>query len=311
MKNFYENMVVRRREHVVVSQVGKVIVEVTPDSIANYLHYVRPADGTSTYPRNPLEMLPNEQVHTLTDAPDSFDPESGRYVAGSLRAKYRTFNKLVHHNLSPFSLDKTPTSYDGKVMIVFGSEKEKVDWAWWIWDEIKAFREKGTSKANIPFPIMITKLCEDAGCKPASGDLPQPGSPGPITAASIRKSEAASKPPHLETIGTSLPTATTFQERSEQWNKIIHARQGMIIEKLESVETEQRRARRRDGKIMRILKWIEKCEGKRSGEYYVETEEDKERDTDEDSEGLHDFGGEDTEDGERRVVVASSISMHM
>ncbi|KAH7859707.1 hypothetical protein Vadar_004590 [Vaccinium darrowii] len=127
VKNFYENMVVHRRERVVVSQVGKVIVEVTPDSIANYLHYERPADGTSTYPRNPLKMPPNEQVHTLTDAPDSFDPESGRYIAGSLRAKYRTVNKLVHHNLSPFSLDKTPTSYDGKVMIVFGSEKEKVD----------------------------------------------------------------------------------------------------------------------------------------------------------------------------------------
>ncbi|KAH7861885.1 hypothetical protein Vadar_032178 [Vaccinium darrowii] len=124
VKTFYENMVVNRADEVITSQVGR-----------------------------------DDQVSLLTDHPDSFDPEgNGRYIQGKLKDKYRTLNKVVHHNLHPFSLEKTPTRYDGEVLVVFGSEDVRVDWAWWIWEEMGNFRRKGTANGNVPFPVMITRM---------------------------------------------------------------------------------------------------------------------------------------------------------
>ncbi|KAH7862975.1 hypothetical protein Vadar_011729 [Vaccinium darrowii] len=295
VRTFYSNMVVKLKERQITSRVGEKTVVVTPDSIAEYLNYRRPA--TTTYPKEWV-MVHEKQLEILTDEPASYDEAKGkgRYIAGSLKSTYRTLNKFVHHNISPFSLEKTPTDKNGELLVVFGSETDIVDWARWIWGEMKDFKDFGGLSANIPFPIMVTALCETAGCKATTGDKLEKGRPGPITLGSLKKSESVSKPPRPEIIAASLPTATASQDRNEQWSKILHARQGIIIEKLESVETEQRRARRRDGKIMRLLKWIAKCEGKKSGDYYVETEEDKEKDTDEEGEGLHDFEEEDTEE---------------
>lgn len=73
-------------------------------------------------------MVHEKQLEILTDEPASYDEAKGkgRYIAGSLKSTYCTLNKFVHHNISPFSLEKTPTDKDGELLVVFGSETDIV-----------------------------------------------------------------------------------------------------------------------------------------------------------------------------------------
>lgn len=129
VKTFYENMVVNKLEHKIISMVGGQRVVVTPDSIAEYLQYRRPDTDSITYPRRTWEKPLNEQVHILTDDPNSYDVDNETYVVGRLKEKYRALNKIMHCNLTPFSNKKTPSRKDGEKLVVFGSETDVVDWA--------------------------------------------------------------------------------------------------------------------------------------------------------------------------------------
>ncbi|KAH7857433.1 hypothetical protein Vadar_012630 [Vaccinium darrowii] len=295
VKTFYENMVVNRDGEVITSLVGRVTVEVTPDSIARYLSYKRP--NSTNYPRGEWTMTQDDQVSLLTDHPDSFDPEgNGRYIQGKLRDKYRTLNKVVHHNLHPFSLEKTPTRHDGEVLVVFGSEDARVDWALWIWEAMVQFRRKGVANGNVPFPVMITKMCESAGCKPTSGDGLTRASPGPIHGGTVKKSASASKAPRVKTLADSLPTSSSHHERNEEWQSINHARQQVLLDNQHKLETNQRRMKRGIDKIKKLVQWLVTCEGERRGQAYEDP--DKEEDSGSEHEMLHEFERLDTEEEE-------------
>ncbi|KAH7845064.1 hypothetical protein Vadar_005716 [Vaccinium darrowii] len=259
VKTFYENMVVHKPEREIISMVGGQRVVVTPDSIAEYLHYRRP------------------------------DPDSI-----TLREKYRALNKILHCNLTPFSNEKTPSKEDGEKLVVFGSETDVVDWARRIWNGIKSFRERGGARGKIPFPLMISALCEKAKCKPASGDDLVPGSPGPITAGSWNKSKSLSKT-RAETVASSMPTAKKGVARVNQYCEILHARQQVIMDDNREIKAGQRHQKRKMGKLMRMVRWLVQCEMARSGKEYVETEEDKEPDTS-NSEESFDFEQEDDDE---------------
>ncbi|KAH7840739.1 hypothetical protein Vadar_020952 [Vaccinium darrowii] len=290
-------MLVNRDEEVIISQVGRVTVEVTPDSIAHYLSYKCP--NSTNYLGGKWRMTQEAQVGLFTDHPDSFDPEgTGRYIQGKLTDKYRTLNKVVHHNLHPFSLEKTPTRYDGEVLVVFGSEDARVDWAWWIWEEMGHFRRKGTANGNVLFPVMITKMCESVRCKPTSGDRLTRASPGPIHGGTVKKSASASKPPRLATLANSLPTSSNHHERNEEWHSIKHAHRQVLKDNQRKLETNQRRMKRGINKIKRPVQWLVTCEGDRRGQEYVETEADREEDSGSVLEVLHDFDRSDTEEEE-------------
>ncbi|KAH7846772.1 hypothetical protein Vadar_017967 [Vaccinium darrowii] len=295
VKTFYENMVIHKPELEIVSTVGGQRVVVTPNSIAEYLHYRRPDRDSITYPRRTWEKPLNEQVHILTDDPNSYDIEDGKYVVGRLREKYRALNKIMHCNLTPFSNERIPSTQDGEMLVVFGSETDVVDWARRVWNEIRDFRERGGARGKIPFPLMISALCEKAKCKPASGDELVPGSPGPITAGSWNKSKALSKNPRAETVGSSMPTAKKGVERVNQYCEILRCRQQILMDDNREIKASQRRQKRKMGKMMRMLRWLVQCETARSGKEYVETEEDKVPDTS-DSEESFDFEQEDEDE---------------
>ncbi|KAH7841925.1 hypothetical protein Vadar_001593 [Vaccinium darrowii] len=294
VKTFYENMVVHKPEREIISMVRGQRVVVTPDSIAEYLHYRRPDPDSITYPRRTWEKPLNEQVHILTDDLTSYDAENETYVAGRLREKYRALNKILHCNLTPFSNEKTPSKEDGEKLVVFGSETDVVDWARRIWNGIKSFRERGGARGKIPFPLMISALCEKAKCKPASGDDLVPGSLGPITAGSWNKSKSLSKT-RAETVASSMPTAKKGVARVNQYCEILHARQQVIMDDNREIKAGQRHQKRKMGKLMRMVRWLVQCETARSGKEYVETEEDKEPDTS-DSEESFDFEQEDDDE---------------
>ncbi|KAH7859571.1 hypothetical protein Vadar_002726 [Vaccinium darrowii] len=294
VKTFYENMVVHKLEREIISMVGGQRVVVTPDSIAEYLHYRRPDPDSITYPRRTWVKPLNEQVHILTDDPSSYDVGNETYVVGRLKEKYRALNKIMHCNLTPFINEKTPSKEDGELMVVFGSETDVVDWARRIWNGIRIFRERGGARGKIPFPLMISALCEKAKCKPASGDDLVPGSPGPITAGSWNKSKSLSKT-RAETVASSKPTTSKGVARVNQYCEILHARQQVIMDDNREIKAGQRRQKRKMGKLMRMVRWLVQCETARSGKEYVETEEDKVPDTS-DSEESFDFEQEDDDE---------------
>ncbi|KAF7149096.1 hypothetical protein RHSIM_Rhsim03G0124700 [Rhododendron simsii] len=228
---------------------------------------------------------------TLTNDPKSV--KKGKFVWGKLRDLYRVINKVVHYNLHPHGSEKKPSARDGKILYVFGKDDEKVDWSKWIWGEMKKFREKGTQRGNIPFPVMVTKLCADAEVEPKAGDvLITTGFTKAITRSSLTKSKKMSKPPKAATIATSRPMGTRPSKRTEVWMEII-SNQYTIIQKGQArIETQLRRSRRENAKTIRKLDYLVEKKGEETEDPYVQTEEDLKGDTEEE-------GGESEENEER------------
>lgn len=163
---------------------------------------------------------------------------------------------------------------------------------------MRDFRERGGARGKIPFPLMISAMCEKAKCKPASGDELVPGSPGPITVGSWNKSKSLSKT-RAETVASSMPTAKKGVARVNEYCVILRCRQQVIMDDNREIKAGQRRQKRKVGKIMRMVRWLVQCETARSGKEFVETEEDKVPDTS-DSEESFDFeqeGEDEDEDG--------------
>ncbi|KAH7853923.1 hypothetical protein Vadar_008152 [Vaccinium darrowii] len=242
VKTFYENMVVDRDEEVIVSQVGRVIVQVTPDSIAHYLSYKRPT--STNYPRGERRR-------------------QGTTVKSWLCLGRRT-RELIGH-----------CGYGRR------------------WGNLE---ERAPANGNVPFPVMITKMCESARCKPTSGDGLMRATPGPIHGGTVKKSASASKAPRVKTLADSLPTSTNHHERNEEWHSINHARQQVLMDNQCKLETNQRRMKRGIDKIKKLVQWLVTCEGERRGQAYEDP--DREEDSGSELEVLHDFERSDTEEEE-------------
>ncbi|KAF7149854.1 hypothetical protein RHSIM_Rhsim02G0143500 [Rhododendron simsii] len=122
-------------------------------------------------------------------------------------------------SMSPRS-EKLPRREDGEVIFVFGSSEEVVDWALLIWRWMVRFRKRlAPSKPDIPFPAMVTALCEAQGILVTEKLLPS--SPGPITGGSLEKSKLLSQPPLPNSLGFPMPTARTQPGRIEEYTRIM------------------------------------------------------------------------------------------
>ncbi|KAF7114644.1 hypothetical protein RHSIM_RhsimUnG0080400 [Rhododendron simsii] len=169
--DFYSNMEVDEKEEKITSRLGKKTVLVTPTIIAKYLkNYQRPSHRSTTYPEHGWSKPEEEIQNALTDKPLKQD----RFVHGRLFEKYRVINKVVHYNLSPQLREASAN-------------------------------RTAPSKPNIPFPAMVTALCESQGVLVPEKLLP--GSPGPITGGSLEKSKSLSQPPLPDSFGFPTPTA--------------------------------------------------------------------------------------------------------
>ncbi|KAH7866054.1 hypothetical protein Vadar_014933 [Vaccinium darrowii] len=297
VKQFYCNMEVDRNKFEITSRVGTKTIVVTPDTIAAYLgKYERPHPDSITFPKGPLKVKQDDFLKTLMVDPTSFDFEEKRFPLGGLNELPRSLNKIVHYNLIPHSNEKRLKWRDAEVLYAFGSETQKVDWAKFIWIYMYKFWRKGSINGKIPFPAMVTKLCENAGCKPKDDPI-EPGYPGPYNSTSLKKSKSLSKPPRPETVASTKPTAKTVKERNEQWFELLFSRQGLIMGKQEEQDTRLKRLERMVAKIGRVCKYLANKEGERSEDPYVETMEDLEVDTDvEEDGGECDYDLEDDDD---------------
>lgn len=91
--------------------------------------------------------------------------------------------------------------------------------------------------------------------------------------------------------GMGQDTVKKPAKRFEQWFKIVHAQTVEIMERQICIETQLRRLRRENAKIMRKLDYLVEKIGKETGDPYVPTEEDLKGDTDEEE-------GSDTDEEE-------------
>ncbi|KAF7115338.1 hypothetical protein RHSIM_RhsimUnG0059300 [Rhododendron simsii] len=290
--DFYSNMEIDESEERIESKLGKKTVLVTPTIIAKYLDkYKRPSHGTTTYPATAWSKTEEEIQQALTDKPLKTD----RFVHGKLFEKFRVINKVVHYNLFPHGSEKRPRKEDGEIIFVFGSSEEVVDWAKFIWNQMVKFRTRpGPSRANIPFPAMVTFICEDQGV--LTPERLFPGTPGPITGGSLEKSKSLSQPPPSSTSGFRMPTARTQSGRIEEYMEVMATQLQSMQAKQNKLETHIRRTRRDVSAIKRGMLWIAARCG-REGDVYVPTEADMRESTPEEPEreqGVGTSGGGDS-----------------
>lgn len=279
VRKFYMNMVVHRKEKKIVSTIGSKTVTVTIDSIASYLKFERPEPSDVTYPKG-WSCNDEVLVNALTDKPDSFS--EGKFAAGSLRELFRLINMVVHFNLNPHGSQQTPNLNDGATLFVFSKGDEKVDWANWIWNVMMDFRVRGAANANIPFPAMVTKFCDEAGVKADKGDEEAHfGCPRAITAVTEKKSKSKSKPPRPETIISSMPSGKKGVNRWEQYLSIIKCQGDVILEKQRQTDQRVKRLEKGVSTLKRWMRWWMDRVGESSNNPYVPTEEDNEADTEE------------------------------
>ncbi|KAF7132194.1 hypothetical protein RHSIM_Rhsim09G0027300 [Rhododendron simsii] len=288
--DFYANMEVDGKEEKITSRLGKKTVLITPTIIAKYLNnYQRPPYRSTTYPKHRWSKTEEEIQNALTDKPLKQD----RFVHWRLFEKYRVINKVVHYNLSPHGSEKLPRKEDGEVIFVFGSSEEVVDWALLIWKSMVRFRNRtAPSKPNIPFPAMVTALCEAQGVLVAERLLP--GTPGPITGGSLEKSKSLSQAPLPGSFGFPTPTAKSQTGRIEEYTRIMATQLHSVQLKQKKLETQMRRTRRDVSAIKRGMLWITARCG-REGDVYVPTEADMRESTPEEPEIVH---GASTSGGE-------------
>ncbi|KAF7131766.1 hypothetical protein RHSIM_Rhsim09G0071500 [Rhododendron simsii] len=286
---------VDEKEEKITSRLEKKTVLVTPTIIAKYLkNYQRPSHRSTTYPEHGWSKTEEEIQNALTNKPMKQD----RFVHGRLFEKYRVINKVVHYNLCPHSSEKLPRREDGEVIFVFGSSDEVVDWALLIWKSMVRFKKRtAPSKPNIPFPAMVTALCESQGVLVPERLLP--GSPGPITGGSLEKSKSLSQPPLPDSFGFPTPTAKSQSGRIEEYTRIMATQLHSMQMKQNKLETQMRRTRRDVSAIKRGMLWIAARCGK-EGDVYTPTEADMRESTPEEPEIDHGAGTSGGESSTRR-----------
>ncbi|KAF7132013.1 hypothetical protein RHSIM_Rhsim09G0075800 [Rhododendron simsii] len=274
----------RQKEEKITSRLGKKTVLITLTVIAKYLkNYQRPPHRSIT-PEHGWSKSEEEIQNALTDKPLKQD----RFVHGRLFEKYRGINKVVHYNLCPHGSEKLPRREDGEVIFVFGSNEEVVDWALLIWRSMVRFRKRSApSKPNIPFPAMVTALCEAQGVLVTEKLLP--GSPSPITGGSLEKSKSLSQPPLLDSFSFSTPTARTQSGRIEEYTRIMVAQLQSVQIKQKKLQTQMHRTRRDVSAIKRGMLWIAARCGKER-DVYVPTKADMRESTPEELELVHGAG---------------------
>ncbi|KAG5538676.1 hypothetical protein RHGRI_019290 [Rhododendron griersonianum] len=177
---------------------------------------------------------------------------------------------------------QTPNLDDGATLFVFSKGDEKVDWANWIWNVMMDFRVRGAANANIPFPAMVTKFCDEAGVKADKGDEEAHfGCPRAITAVTEKKSKSKSKPPRPETIISSMPSGKKRVNRWEQYLSIIKCQGDVILENQCQMDKRVKRLEKGVSTLKRWMRWWMDRVGESSNNPYVPTEEDNEADTEE------------------------------
>ena len=227
-------------------------IQITPDSIAHSLQYVRPAAVDRPYP---LRAITAFDSHLFAEAMCTSPVDmSGfvrkEFVPGKLKPEYSLMNKIIHDRIGPKGNEKSPsreqTQFLYEVMIV-----KLIDYALVIWCVMRDFLQSSHESRHIPFPSLMTSLGEAAGMRGVAKKKRVLPKLGPIRNQMEAKSRAAStrpqpSPPPVVIPGASssttpAPMSTSPLKRMERrikgWFKCVLGKQKQLDYRLSRLES--------------------------------------------------------------------------
>ncbi|KAH7833887.1 hypothetical protein Vadar_010783 [Vaccinium darrowii] len=285
---FYQNMkplidMENSANNSIVSKVGRVKVTITPDVIATYLNYVRPAPGTFNYPigegEDPIEL--DDILKVLYK--DVKDYTEGDHMPGKFREDCILVNKAIHANLYPRGLDTKPTAKGGELIYVFMSDQFAFDAAEWIFRQLLDFKFNVPSTAQMPFPCMLTTLCKNAGVQGSSYNHLEELRPGVINKGTFNRSKSKSKAP--STSGTSMKveelcTPPDDKAKPEAWYKKQFYQNVWIIKELQKGKAHRKWVRKEAREIKHRVEWQTRVSESTTEHRYEAPPEIEEEDSD-------------------------------
>ncbi|KAI8559655.1 hypothetical protein RHMOL_Rhmol04G0190100 [Rhododendron molle] len=115
---------------------------------------------------------------------------SDPHVPGNFKASVRFLNKVFHCNLYPRGTEHKPNRKSGELLFAFLTDVLVVDWAMFIFTQLRDFRANTLITANMHFPCMITSLCTYQGVRGWAYEKLEELSPGPFDDSFDEKSQS-------------------------------------------------------------------------------------------------------------------------
>ena len=280
---FYKYMKISSSGGKITSRVRGINVVVTPNIIATYLSYIRPAARNVQYPSDDFPSLSDVQyADVIYENPDEF-VVGERFRLGKFKAEYKLMTKVIHYNLSPRGSEKLLKLSEAEFLYVMMNSAIVVDFAQFIWNEMAAFKEHSPKNANLPFVAMVTSLCASAGVPFWVEKIAKPPV-GPITLGSVNKSRAMSRASTTESTPISVNPTPAKQPKSKSipWKEKIEELLNKILCRQDDIIREQKVLK---SQLTYCVTEVEKYTGTTYVEPVVEeNEEDEDNEEEEDSE---------------------------
>ena len=211
VREFYTNMKENQRVETLLETtvMGKQI-QITPDSIAHSLQYVRLAAADRPYPLRAITAfdahLFAEAMCTRSVAMSGFVRKE--FVPGKLNPEYALMNKIIHDRIGPKGNEKSPNREQTQFLYEVMTGK-LIDYALVIWCVMRDFLQSSHESRHIPFPSLVTSLVEAAGMRGVAKEKRVLPKLGPITNQTEAKSRAASTRPQFSHPPVVIPGASS------------------------------------------------------------------------------------------------------
>ena len=253
VREFYTNLKENQRAETVLetSVMGKQL-QVTPDSIAHALQYIRPDASDRPYP---LKAITDFDAQLFTEAMCTHSiPMSGfmkkEFVPGKLKPEYALMNKIIHDRIGPKGNEKSPSREQIQFLYEVMTGK-LIDYALVIWCVMRDFLQFSHESRHIPFPSLVTSIVEEEGMRGVVKEKRVLPRLGPITNKTEAKSRAASNrpqpsqplvpPPGITSSIAPAPLSTSPLKRMERrikgWFKCILGKQNQLDRRLSRLES--------------------------------------------------------------------------
>ena len=208
---YYTNMKENQRVETLLktTMMGKKI-QITPNSIAHSLQYVRPTAIDRPYPLRTITAFDThlfaEAMCTRSVAMRGFVCKE--FVPGKLKPKYALMNKIIHDRIRPKGNEKSPNREQTQFLYEVMTGK-LIDYALVIWCVMRDFLQSSHESRHIPFPSLVTSLVEAAGMRGVAKEKRVLLKLGPITNQTEAKSRVASTRPQPSHSPVEIPRASS------------------------------------------------------------------------------------------------------
>lgn len=214
----------------------------------------RPSPKSVNYPIKD-EMLDEQVVNRVLYS----DPSKASipHVPENFKATVRFLNKVIHCNLYPRGTEHKPTRKSGEILCAFMTNDLVVDWAMFIFTQLRDFRANTLTTASMLFPCMITSLCKEKGVEGEDYEKLEELSPGPFDDTFDEKSLSqthAAKDKQVKS-GDYLSTMPSKKENQSSWIKKLFCQRVALINSRRNEKIEWRKIMREQERQKRELAW--------------------------------------------------------